>query len=126
MIPVKPAPEPDDFNDKVRIPGLRAIDEMTGRKTVRKGRKRSKVAENPEDIPTKKFPSYWTRAIDDLRKSYNEICAYSCFRIHSVTGSASVDHMVPKSIRWDLIYEWKNYRLASGLMNSRKSNNIFN
>ena len=28
--------------------------------------------------------------------------------------------MVPKSIRWDRVYEWTNYRLACALMNARK------
>lgn len=29
--------------------------------------------------------------------------------------------MLPKSTRWDHVYEWSNYRLACALMNSRKS-----
>ena len=29
--------------------------------------------------------------------------------------------MVPKSMRWDQVYEWTNYRLACALMNARKS-----
>ena len=57
-----------------------------------------------------------------MRVCYNEVCAYSCFRIHPVTGSSSVDHMAPKSRAWDQVYEWHNYRLASLLMNARKSN----
>lgn len=28
--------------------------------------------------------------------------------------------MVPKSCDWSLVYEWSNYRLACGLMNSNK------
>ena len=28
--------------------------------------------------------------------------------------------MIPKSIRWDRVYEWTNYRLACALMNTRK------
>jgi hypothetical protein len=36
-------------------------------------------------------------------------------------GAASVDHMLPKSVDWREIYEWRNYRLACSLMNSRKN-----
>ena len=28
--------------------------------------------------------------------------------------------MVAKSMRWDQVYEWANYRLACSLMNARK------
>ena len=28
--------------------------------------------------------------------------------------------MIPKSKRWDQVYEWRNYRLACSLMNARK------
>ena len=31
-----------------------------------------------------------------------------------------MDHYVPKSRRWDLVYEWSNYRLACATMNSYK------
>jgi hypothetical protein len=53
-------------------------------------------------------------------ESYDQICAFSCFRIHAITGAPSVDHMAPKSRRWDKIYEWSNYRLACSQMNARK------
>lgn len=33
----------------------------------------------------------------------------------------TVDHMVAKSRAWNLVYEWKNYRLACHLMNARKN-----
>ncbi len=55
-------------------------------------------------------------------KAYESICAFSCFRIHAITGSASVDHMAPKSRRWDKVYAWENYRLACSRMNARKLN----
>ncbi len=53
--------------------------------------------------------------------AYRRICAYLCFYIEPVTGSASVDHMLPKSTHWQQIYEWTNYRLACSMMNSRKN-----
>jgi hypothetical protein len=44
-----------------------------------------------------------------------------CIYIEPVTGAASVDHMLPKSTSWQETYEWRNYRLACSLMNSRKN-----
>ena len=52
--------------------------------------------------------------------SYDRICSYLCLYIPRGTGAPSVDHMAPKSTRWDRVYEWRNYRLACALMNSRK------
>jgi hypothetical protein len=51
---------------------------------------------------------------------YQRVCAYSCFRIHPVTGSCSVDHFAAKSRRWNRVYEWNNYRLACSQLNARK------
>ena len=51
---------------------------------------------------------------------YDRICSYSSLYIHPVTGARSVDHMVAKSMQWNQVYEWTNYRLACSLMNARK------
>jgi hypothetical protein len=121
MIRVTPAPEPATFDKTVRQPGLRAIAEMVGEAPApprKRGHK--KIADSREEIPPKSFPPYWTEALDDLMAAYNEICAYSCFRIHPVTGGRSVDHMAPKSRTWDQVYEWRNYRLACSRLNARK------
>ncbi|MEZ6129512.1 MAG: hypothetical protein R3C59_12585 [Planctomycetaceae bacterium] len=121
MIPVAMAPEPAAFDKQIRKPGLLAIAEMVGEKPGRsKGRPFSKVCDRREEIPSVKFPPYWTNCLDDLMRAYREVCSYSCFRIHPVTGARSADHCLPKSRRWDLAYEWSNYRLACSLMNSRK------
>ncbi len=121
MIRVTPAPEPARFDPSVRQPGLRAIAERVGEKPTRKaGRRFEKVADRREQIPPESFPPYWSEALDDLMTAYNRICAYSCFRIHPVTGSRTVDHMAAKSRAWDQVYEWSNYRLASSLLNARK------
>ncbi|RLS51653.1 MAG: hypothetical protein DWH91_18350 [Planctomycetota bacterium] len=127
MIPVSPAPEPADFDSTVRQPGLRLIAEKIGEKPIRsrkKGKPFKKLAgvDARDKIPADEFKDYWREAIDDMLIAYNRICAYSCFRIHRVTGAASVDHMAPKSRRWDQVYEWSNYRLASSRMNARKNN----
>lgn len=124
MIHVTPAPEPASFEDQVRQPGLRAIAEMSGKNpsTPRKrGRPFAKIAEREEDIPPGKFPPYWTEELEQLMDAYREVCAYSCFRIHPVTGARSVDHFAAKSRNWNQIYEWLNYRLCCSKLNARKN-----
>lgn len=123
MIRVEQAPEPVNFNEKVRTPGLRAIAEMTGAPALpkRRGRPREVIASSPDEIPADKFPSLWTEALPELLEAYGRVCAYMSFYIERVTGAASVDHMLPKSVNWQEIYEWRNYRLACSLMNSRKN-----
>lgn len=122
MIRVTPAPEPPHFDQKVRIPGLRAIAELVGEspRPPRPGRPRRKIAERREDIPWDAFPPFWREVLPDLAAAYQRICAYVCLYIEPVTGAVSVDHMVAKSRAWDRVYEWENYRLACALMNSRK------
>lgn len=124
MIRVVLAEEPADFDAKVRKPGLRAIAEMVGEPNLskRRGRKRDVVANSRDAIPADKFPAYWTEALPELLEAYGRVCAYMSFYIERVTGAASVDHMLPKSLEWQVVYEWHNYRLACSLMNSRKNN----
>lgn len=122
MIHVEMAPEPKRFDENVRQPGLLAIAELVGEKPRRSsGRRFKKRAVRREDISSSDFPPYWTECLTDLMKGYREICSYSCFRIHPVTGAKSVDHMVAKSRKWNRVYEWDNYRLACTRLNSRKN-----
>lgn len=109
MMRVNPAPEPDTFDERVRQPGLRALDRLALELGVPKS-----------EIPSSKFPNHWRRSLDDLLAAYNRICSYLCLYIPRGTGARSVDHMVPKSTAWNCAYEWDNYRLACSLMNSRK------
>jgi hypothetical protein len=138
LIRVIRALEPADFDAKVRQPGYRAIAEMTGQtpcppRTAGKrfeqcmkqvvqtdGTKTRVLITDPAELPSSALPSYWTNSIDDLMDAYHEVCAYSCFRIHRVTGTPSVDHMAPKSGAWNRVYGWENYRLAALLLNARK------
>ena len=118
MIPVKPAPEPPDFDRTVRQPGLRAIAEMVGEASQRRaGKPFDQVADARDVIPAARFPSYWRDALEDLQAAYDRVCAYLCVRIST---DPSVDHYVAKSRRWDLVYEWSNYRVACAAMNSYK------
>lgn len=120
MIRVVPQPEPFHFNQRVREPGSWAIDELVGRPSQRtRGRPYAQVAATRSAIPGKAFPDYWKRVRADLRQRYKEVCAFSGMRIHP-TADFTVDHMVPKSRDWRLVYEWCNYRLACMRMNRKK------
>lgn len=123
MIRVQQAPEPEDFDSQVRQPGRRAIAEMTGATGLskRRGRRRAVIAVSPDEIPAEKFPPVWTEALPELLERYGRVCAYMSFYLERVTGAASVDHMLPKSTDWRETYEWRNYRLACSLMNTRKN-----
>lgn len=133
MIRVAAAPEPEGFHLRVRVPGRRAIAEMCGkappfpREGGRPFAQRRRAAGNDaplitaeEDLPFDAFQPYWTSCLAELKDAYAHVCAYSCFRIHPVTGAASVDHFAAKSRAWDRVYEWDNYRLACTRMNARK------
>lgn len=123
MIPVVPAPEPERFDADVRQKGLSAIAELVGEPPLvrRQGPRIKKVAARREEIPTEKFPPYWRNVLPETRVAYGSICAYLSLYIEKATGSATVDHMIPKSKAWDRVYEWTNYRLACAIVNARKS-----
>ena len=121
MIPVPPAPEPDDFGDKVRKRGLAAIAELTGTPAPkRRGPKRAPRYASAADIPPERLPDYWTRALDDLAERYHNLCAYTALYLRPGTANRTVDHWIPKSADWRQAYEWTNFRLAAGLVNAYK------
>lgn len=104
MIPVKEQPEPDAFSQKVRKPGAAFL-----QKTV-------------HPIKDWKNKEYWRYALRDLYQAYAGICAYSSHWIQYDAGAVTVDHFIPKSVAPRLAYDWRNYRLASRMMNIRKGN----
>lgn len=122
MIRVIPVPEPVDFDARVRQPGLDAIAELVGEQPsrTRRGPKRKKVADRREKIPASAYPDLWCGVLDEFCEAYQERCAYLGMRIHPGTGHRTIDHFVPKARAWDLVYEWSNYRLSAGLVNSKK------
>ncbi|NOJ98112.1 hypothetical protein HMI51_34880 [Corallococcus coralloides] len=97
MIHVDRQPEPADFDARVRQKG---IEDLQG---------------------TDELRPHWRNCIHQLLQAYRRICAYSCLYIPPGTGAPSVDHLLPKSKRRDLAYEWSNYRLACSRMNARKN-----
>ena len=122
MIPVKLAPEPPSFDCIVRQKGLSALAQMVGEmsRMPRRGRPRQPIATRKRDIPSDQFPAYWRNALGDLLVAYERRCAFLALYIERATGTPSVDHMIPKSKRWNQVYEWKNYRLCSGSVNAKK------
>lgn len=129
MIPVAQAPEPAEFDAKVRQPGLSAIDELVGRqpRLKRPGPKRKQLLNEQgqpvtreQDIPAEAFPAYWRDALPEMLVAYERRCAYLAMYIHHATGSPTVDHVRPKSYAWDQVYEWANYRLCAAIINSKK------
>ena len=123
MIPVALAEEPMDFDAKVRQPGLSAIDELVGRdpRIKRPGPRRRKIAETEAEVSADAFPPFWREALDDMMGAYEQRCAYLAMFIED-TGNPTVDHVIPKSLAWDRVYEWSNYRLCTGIVNSKKGN----
>lgn len=122
MIPVEKAPEPPEFDAKVRQRGLSAIDELVGRapRLRRPGPKRPKVADKEEDIPGTMFPPFWRDVLPEMLEAYEHRCAYLAMYIDHATGNPSVDHVLPKSYDWKQVYEWSNYRLCAAIINSNK------
>lgn len=122
MIPVALAKEPASFDTMVRRPGLDAIAELVGEppSRPRPGPKRRVVASVREDIPGEAFPPLWRDALPEVLTAYGRLCAYLSLYIHGATGRPTVDQVIPKSRRWDRVYEWDNYRLACGDVNARK------
>jgi hypothetical protein len=123
VIPVTRAAEPPTFDAFVRKPGLSAIAELVGEPPLlkRPGPRRKVVARRREDLRPEHLPPFWREVTEDLLVAYGRVCAYACLYIERVTGAATVDHWAPKSLTWDRVYEWDNYRLACSLMNTRKN-----
>lgn len=103
LIKIKINNEPQDFDSRVRQPGL-AFLARTPRPNQRQWSSHDK----------------WTLAAKDLYRAYHGICAYTGCHIPSVTGTPTVDHQRPKSRYPLLAYEWQNLRLAALLPNSIK------
>lgn len=98
MIPVKPVPEPADFDRRARRPGNRWL------------------AGNPN----KKRPrDYWSKFRCVLEDGFEKRCGYAA--MHDPTGG-TVDHYLSYRNHPYLTYEWSNYRFVSHTINSSKKN----
>lgn len=107
MIPVKQQPEPEDFDAKVRKPGLQWLKDnrIAAAKPVPGGRTLS---------------PFWRACLDDLYDSYDQTCAYLCVFLERAHGAVTTEHFIAKSQAAGLAYEWSNFRLACSVINSRK------
>lgn len=128
MIPIALAPEPPSFKSHVRKRGGVAIQRLLGKPVKAPGRKPKRTFAREADIPSDDFPAYWTETrktdrkstLDDLMDAYEQRCMYTAMWIPKATGNPTVDHFVPKSKNWRLVYEWSNYRLSAGCVNAKK------
>jgi hypothetical protein len=99
MIPVKPVPEPADFEVRVRRPGNEWLEKNAG---------------------TKKSPrNYWSPFSGVLADACECRCAYTAM----YTSESTVDHFRSIKTHPQLAYEWPNYRHAGSRINSRKKHN---
>ncbi len=104
MIRVSLKPEYPDFNMRVRQPGRTFLG----------------ATPNPNSKQFKR-KNYWTRALSELHAAYAGVCAYTAMYL---PDRGSVDHFRPKTAFPELAYEWSNFRLAGGRINSTKGNSL--
>lgn len=102
MIGVAVKPEYPSFDNDVRKPGAAFL----------------ATCPNPTSEQFRK-KNYWSKAAKELHAAYSGICAYTSMYLPE---QGSVDHFLPKTIHPELAYEWNNFRLASGRVNSSKGN----
>lgn len=95
MIPVVPLPEPPEFDEKARQPGLAWLEANPG-------------AKRPKD--------FWSPFKPDLADGFHQLCGYTA--MYEPVGT--VDHFLPVNPERHLAYEWRNYRFAAGWVNSSK------
>lgn len=101
MIGVSCKPEYPNFNAEVRQPGSEFL----------------AVCPTPTSKQFKK-KNFWSKAAGALHEAYSGICAYTAVYLPE---RGSVDHFLPKNRYPHLAYEWNNFRLASGRVNSSKA-----
>ena len=105
MIPVVKQKEPQNFNNDVRIPGL---------KYLHKNQRPNSKEFNRH--------AYWRKISPELYQIYKGICAYT--GMWFADNFSSIDHFIPKSKDPLLAYEWDNYRLTTQRMNNTKGDEI--
>lgn len=98
MIPVRPVPEPDDFEAKARRPG------------------NTWLAAHPDG---KRPRDYWSPFRTKLEDGFGRRCGYAAML--DPTGG-TVDHYLSCDQYRHLAYEWSNYRFVSFTLNSSKRN----
>ena len=97
MIRFARVPEPDDFDERARVPGTRWL------------------ATHPE---AKRPKDLWTPFKGALAQGFRNLCAYTA--MYEPVGT--VDHFVSCDEDPSKAYEWDNYRYCAGWINSSKGN----
>jgi len=95
LIRFEPVPEPPDFDEKARQPGL------------------AWLAANP---PPKRPRDFWSPFKPNLAEGFHQLCGYSA--MYEPVGT--FDHFLSCKRFRARAYEWSNYRFASGWINSVK------
>ncbi|MBI9092215.1 MAG: hypothetical protein JEZ12_23630 [Desulfobacterium sp.] len=108
MIPVVPKSEPELFDEKVRRPGRKWLEEQN-----------IPFGDSPPD--PSKLPSFWRHTQKELWESYGGVCAYLCIFFEWASGAHSTDHFIAKSSHAGQTYEWANYRLSCMGANRKKN-----
>ena len=98
MIRCELAPKPDGFAEEVEVPGA------------------AWLAKHPSHSARPK--AYWTKFHSELRIAFRSLCAYGAM----FEPSGTCDHFVSRDEDPSRLYDWSNYRYASGWFNSRKGN----
>ncbi|NLR98873.1 hypothetical protein HGP17_18810 [Rhizobium sp. P38BS-XIX] len=68
--------------------------------------------------------NFWNKAVRELHEAYSGICAYTAMYLPE---QGTVDHFLPKAGdngHPHLAYEWQNFRLAGGRVNTSKGDSI--
>jgi uncharacterized protein (TIGR02646 family) len=108
MIPVAEKPEPGNFDDQVRQPGLKWLQD-------------NRVALDQPPPDPAKLPTYWRETQKELWTAYDGVCAYLCIFFEWPLGAQSTDHFIAKSRFAGQAYEWSNFRLSCLGMNRAKN-----
>jgi hypothetical protein len=72
------------------------------------------LSKNPDAVRIK---DYWSGHRSDLARAAKHLCAYGAM----FEPNGTVDHFVPSSRSSAMAYEWRNFRFATGILNSKKS-----
>lgn len=107
MIPVQPQPEPARFDEAVRQPGRRWLEE-------------NNIPFDQAPPVASDLPPLWRKTMKEPWEAYQGVCAYLCIYFEWSLGAQSTDHFIAKSSHAGQAYEWSNYRLCCLGINRRK------
>lgn len=115
MIPVSRAPEPESFDRRVRQPGQSFL-------------RRERIQQGDPAPERLRWNDSWRRSIRMLHIAYADTCAYlgSYLNPKVVDGrrEGSVEHFVRKADDAWKAYEWSNFLLADGRVNTGRDHSL--